>query len=138
MGDALKRYVEKKYKEELRRLSSYWPAEYISLADARRGVRTIRLQTGETHTFEENEINLLLNTIPSYFHNLMKLPVTFRYTRMGGVARYRVLGDQWQRRLVEIILTGQYTYQGREELTVEEFIKLLRKYKSLVFVSVTL
>lgn len=138
MGENLKKIVESKYREELRKLSSYWPAEYLTLKQLSEGKRRIRLQTGGEHVFPDDEVSRLLSTIPPYFHELMKVPVTLRYERVGGVARYKVLGDHWQRRLVELMLSGKYSYHGREELSVEEFIKLLKRYKSLVFVSVTL
>ncbi|MCE4601355.1 MAG: DUF61 family protein [Desulfurococcales archaeon] len=138
MAGELRKYVERKYREELRRLSSYWPAEYLTLRELRDGKRLVKLQTGETHALAEDEVERLLEAVPFYFHDLVRIPITLRYEKVGGVARYRVLGDRWQRRLVEILLTGNYSYRGLEELSVEEFIRLLRMYKSLVFVSVTL
>ncbi|MCE4618618.1 MAG: DUF61 family protein [Desulfurococcales archaeon] len=138
MGEKLKRYVETRYREELRKLSSYWPAEYVTLQELSEGKTTIRLQTGGSHTFSPDEVSKLLETIPTYFHKLMRVPITLRYERIGGVSQYKVLGDQWQRRLVELLLTEKYSYQGKDVLSVNEFIQLLKKYKSLVFVSVTI
>lgn len=137
MEKKLKKLVESKYREELRKLSSYWPAEYLTLSQLSRGQNKILLQTGGTHTLAREEVEELTAIVPSYFHQLMKVPITLRYERIGGVTQYRVLGDRWQRRLVELMLTGRYSYNGKEVLSVNEFIALLKKYKTLVFVSVT-
>ncbi len=134
----LRRHVERRYREDVRKLSTYWPSSYLSLSDLARGARSIQLHSGDTHVFDEDEVSRLLSTVPRYFHGLMKVPITLRYEKRRSEAKYRVLGDVWQKRLVELLLHGDYSYTGLEELTVSEFIELLRRYKSLVFVSVTL
>ena len=128
--------IEEKYKDSVRRLSAYWPQEFPTLTQLEEGKKSIRLASGATHEFDPGEVERLLELVPSYFKDFMKVPVLFRYEKIGGRARYRVLGDYWQRRLVELMLTGDYSYEGVEELSVDEFIALLSRYKSLVFVTI--
>ncbi len=137
-GDGAKKLVEKRYREELRRLQAYWPAEHLTLTQLAEGRRSIRLHNGETHVFSEEEVQLLLSRVPGYFHDHMTVPILLRYTRSPQGSRYIVLGGRWQRRLVEILLRGDYSFDGVGELKVSEFIELARKYRSLIFVGLTL
>lgn len=138
MGESLRRRVEKRYREDLRRLRAYWPAEQVTLAQAARGRRSIRLHSGDTHEFDEVELRDALSRVPRVFHGNMRLPITLRYTKSQTGAYYEVLGDNWQARLVELLLTGTYSYRGLRRLTVSQFISLNRRYRTLIFVSITL
>jgi len=136
-GDRARRAVEKRYQEDLRRLRAYWPAEQVSLADLARGRRSVRLHSGDTHAFSDDEVERLLARVPVYFHENMTVPLLLRYSRRGGQARYLVIGGPWQRRLAEILLRGTYSFEGVAELRVSEFMELARRYKSLIFVGLT-
>ncbi len=126
--------LEKRYKEELRRLSQYWPAESITLEEAGRGRLRIRLQNGLTHAFSQEEVDRLLSLVPEFLWGSVRIPLLLRYEVIGSASRYRVLGGRWQMRLAEIMVRGSYSYEGLEELRVSEFQQVLRRYKSLVFV----
>jgi len=136
--DRLRRSVERKYRDDLRRLSHYWPAEEVTIEELSRGRRWVRLHSGDRHLFADDEVDRLLERVPFYFHRLMSVPITLRYVRDSTGGRYVVLGGPWQRRLVEILLRGDYSYDGVGELRVSEFMKLNREYRSLIFVSVSL
>ena len=136
--ERLRRSIEKRYREELRRLSSYWPAEEVTLEDLARGRQWVTLQSGERHFFSGEEVEKLLSRVPFYFHRHMRVPVRLRYVRDRSGGRYVVLGDAWQRRLVEILLRGEYSFEGLSVLSVSDFMRLVGEYRSLVFVSVTL
>ena len=67
------------------------------------------------------------------------MPLMLRYVKSSdGGSRYEVQGDVWQRRLVEIMLTGSYSVSGLSEISVSEFKKIVARYPSMVFVSLTL
>ncbi len=133
-----KRIIERKYRSDIRRLASYWPVEQITLMQAHDGKISIRLQNGEIHDFSPEEINILLEQVPRFLWKLFSIPIMLRYENIGGERFYRVLGDIWQRRLVEIMLTGNYTYKGKETLTISEFSIIIRRFKSLIFVSLSI
>lgn len=134
-GNPARRIVERKYREDLRRLTAYWPAEQITLSELGMGRLSIRLVGGLTHMFSEREASLLLSTVPRYMWGLYRVPLLLRYEKIGSIARYVVLGGRWQARLAEVMLRGDYSYRGRPELTVSEFTRIAGKYRSLVFVS---
>ncbi|MCE4625602.1 MAG: DUF61 family protein [Desulfurococcales archaeon] len=132
-----RKIVEKRYKDEIRKLSLYWPAETVTLEEANEGKLTIRLQGGGTHSFSKDEVEKLLKDIPPFLWPYLRLPLLLRYETVGTVSYYRVLGSRWQRRLAEIMLRGSYTYEGLEKLKVSEFREILKRYKSLVFVGLS-
>lgn len=133
------RIIEKRYIESARRIASMLPSEQITLQDLANGVTKIRLVNGVVHEISSEEARAILEAVPPYFWRHMKVPLTFRYVKTGdGSSRYEVQGDVWQRRLVEILLTGSYTVSGISELSVMEFKKLISRYSSLVFVSLVI
>lgn len=133
------RIIERRYLESTRRMSSLWPAEQVTILELARGARRIRLHSGDTHEISEEEALRLIDDVPQYFWGLMKVPILLRYVKSeAGFSYYEVQGDVWQRRLVEILLSGDLSASGRERLSVSEFKRLVSRYPSLVFVSVTL
>lgn len=132
------RIIRQKYLDSARRLRSSLPAEAVSLYEASRGRLRVRLYSGEVHEMDRGEVERLLSEVPPYFWKLVKVPVVLRYEKPGGgPARYVVLGGSWQRRLVEIMLRGDYSEAGVESLSVSEFQRIVSKYPSLVFVSIS-
>ena len=132
-----RRIMEKKYRDEIRKLSLYWPAETVTLEEASKGKLKIRLQGGSTHSFSREEVEDLLRVTPSFLWPYLQIPLLLRYETIGTVSYYRVLGGRWQRRLAEIMLRGSYSYEGVDRLKISEFRSILRKYKSLVFVGLS-
>ncbi len=136
-GNGIKN-VKKKYMDSMKTLRLYWPKGYITIEDLSKGVMSIQLHSGEDHFFDEEEVRRLLSLVPSYFWKFMKIPIMLRYSRDNdGRAYYMVVGDVWQKRLVELLLSGDYGFNGISELTTEDFISMLRNFKSLIFVTVT-
>ncbi len=133
-----RRLVERKYRNDIQRLSRYWPKELVSLEEAYSGRSYIYLQNGETHDFSRDEISLLASSIPRFLWRLVSLPLLLRYEVIGTERHYRVLGNIWQKRLAEIMLIGDYSYSGKEKLTISEFSTILRKYRSLIFVNLSI
>jgi hypothetical protein len=106
MGEKIKKAVERKYVEDSRKLSLYWPAETITIYDLSLGRKFIKLHSGDLHEFDEGEVG--------------KLSVE------GGV---------WQARLAELLLTGEVSSEGLKNLSLNQFSKLVSRYKTLVFVT---
>ena len=80
---------------------------------------------------------MLLKDTPPFLWPYLRLPLLLRYETVGTVSYYKVLGSRWQRRLAEIMLRGSYSYEGLEKLKISEFREILKKYKSLVFVGLS-
>ncbi len=131
--------IRQKYLDSARKLRSSLPAEAVTLYEASKGRLSVRLQSGELHHMDKSEVERLLNAVPPYFWKLVKIPVVLRYEKPGGKgpARYVVLGGPWQRRLVEIMLRGDFSERGVEALTVSDFQRIAGKYSSLLFVSIS-
>ena len=132
------RAFERKYRDELRRLSLYWPSESVSLEEALAGRLEIRLHSGALYRFSREEVEKLAELAPSYIHSKLMLPLLLRYQLVGAVSFYIVLGDRWQRRLAELMLHGRYSYEGLDRLRVSEFQRIIARYPSLVFVSLSI
>ena len=133
------RIIERRYLESARRLSTMIPGEQLSLQQLAAGARRVRLLNGEVHEISDDEASRLLEAVPQYFWRHMRVPIMLRYVKSGdGGSRYEVQGDVWQRRLVEIMLTGSYSVSGLSEISVSDFKKIVARYPSIVFVSLTL
>lgn len=139
MEEKLRKIVERKYMEDTRRLSLYWPAETITLYELHSGRRSIRLQSGDLHELEKGEVEKLLEVVPKYYWKLMRVPLMLRYHKdEDGTVRFIVEGGIWQARLVELLVTGRVSSEGLTQLSLSEFSKLITSYKSLVFVTITI
>ncbi|ADL19720.1 hypothetical protein ASAC_1315 [Acidilobus saccharovorans 345-15] len=131
------RHITKVYTEEVRRLQASWPSKQVRLRELR-DTDYIILNDGTSHEFDKDEVSRLLSQVPEYFWDFMTVPLLLYYIRTeSGVAKYVVVGNRWQRRLAEIMLRGDYTAEGIGELSVDEFLVIIGKYRSLVFVSLS-
>ncbi|GBF09488.1 hypothetical protein apy_12130 [Aeropyrum pernix] len=137
-GRVSKKYIETRYRETAKRLAQNIPRETVTLYEASRGRLTITLHSGEAHTLDKEEVEKILEAAPPYFWKLARIPIVLRYEKTpSGVARYVVQGDSWQRRLVEVIVRGDYTPQGLHELTVSQFQRIAARYRSIFFVTIS-
>jgi len=138
MREKIRRAVERRYVEESRRLSLYWPAETITIYDIYLGRRSIKLHSGDLHEFDEGEVRELLEITPKYYWKLMRIPLMLRYQKEeDGTVKLNVEGGVWQARLVELLLTGNVSSEGLSNLSLGQFSKLVSRYKTLVFVTLT-
>ncbi len=137
--DKLKNAVTRKYRDDVRRLSQLWPAEFITLEDLYRGRRQIRLHSGEVHVFDDSEVDRILGEVPQYIWGLVRVPLLLHYIKYeDGTIRYKVSGDVWQRRLAELLISGTLSSTGISELSVSSFARLISRYKTMVFVSISI
>ena len=136
MGEKIKKAVERKYVEDSRKLSLYWPAETITIYDLSLGRKSIRLHSGDLHEFDEGEVGRLLEITPKYYWKLMRIPLMLRYYKEeDGTVKLSVEGGVWQARLAELLLTGEVSSEGLKNLSLNQFSKLVSRYKTLVFVT---
>lgn len=130
--------LQKKVFEKINEAQKLWPVEEINLEDIFKGKLHVLLANNEYHEFDKTELNEVLQIVPQYFWKFVKLPLLLRFNKDSeGRSWYSILGDVWQKRLAEMLLTGKYSVDGMNELDVEMFLKVLKKYKSLIFVSVS-
>jgi len=138
-GRRLRDKILAKYRSDRIRLASLLPENQVTLEDLYKGVSNVRLKSGEIHVFDGVEVERLLSEVPQYFWRLMRVPLILKYVKYrDGSRKYIVVGDVWQRRLCEILVRGDYSSTGMAEIEVEDFIRLLARYKTIIFVTVTL
>lgn len=135
-----KRLVTSKYRSEVSRLQSYWPASFITLEEAisldKPGVP---LLNGYFHEFDPDHVREMASEIPRILWPLVNLPILLHYEKdPSGRSFFRVSGDSWQRRAVGLLLTGDLTADGKDALEASEALQLLTKYRSLIFVTLKL
>lgn len=127
--------VRSKWRDDINKLRNRWPAEQITLDELEKR-SYVRLTDGTIHDMDPAEVKRLLSIVPPYFRPFMRVPLLVSYVRgQDGASRYIVMGDRWQRRLAELMVRGDYSAEGLKELSVDEFVALLRGFRSLVFVS---
>ena len=140
LSERQKRIVASAYRREVSKLQSYMPASYVSLREALSSPRPgVPLNDGTFHEFDPEHLRLASEAIPRILWSLVNLPIVLYYEKdADGRRRFLVAGDAWQRRAVEMLLTGRLAADGRSELDSEEAYRLLSRYRSLFFVSLRL
>lgn len=136
-GERQRSIVTSRYRSEVSKLQSYWPASYITLQDAMSSGRPgVPLQDGSFHEFDPEQLAHLAGEIPRIMWPLVMLPITLEYERdPTGRALYRVMGGSWQRRAVALLLTGKLTADGVAVLEASDALRLISRYRSLFFVT---
>ncbi|MCE4612826.1 MAG: DUF61 family protein [Desulfurococcales archaeon] len=135
----LRKKIEDKFRDDIKRLSLLWPSENVYIEEIAQGKTKIQLHSGDYHEFDSVEVSRLLSSVPKYFWKIMKLPIVLRYEKHeSGYSRCVVEGDVWQRRLVELLITGSVSSEGIKEVSLSQLRFLLSNYGSMVFVRVTI
>ncbi len=127
--------VKSRWKDDISKLRNRWPAEQLTL-DELINRTYVKLTDGTVHDMDPYEVRRLISIVPPYFRPFMRVPLLVSYVRnQDGTSRYLVMGDRWQRRLAELMVREEYSADGIGELSVDEFVYLLKGFRSLVFVS---
>ncbi len=120
---------------EASRILASMPVEHKSLSTLLEEKKpSVRLADGTRHHMDEAELRDMAEHIPWYMRRLVKLPIIIVYER-GEKPRYIVDGDVWSARAVSALLGGD-PLEERRELTLEEVESLIRRYKTLIFVTI--
>ncbi len=135
LEDRSARRLYERIVREASRILASMPAEHKSIAELlEEDEPSIRLADGTRHRIDESELQSMAERIPWYMRGLVKLPIIIIYER-GEKPRYTVDGDVWAARAVSALLGGDPLVEKRE-LTLEEVEELIRRYKTLVFVTI--
>ncbi len=134
-----KEIITNKVRKDIGNLKSYWPKKTFTLTQIVKEKRyRIELINGDSHEIDEFQLRKILNLIPEYLWDLVKIPFTLRYEKdEDGRSWYVIVGDRWQRRAIELLLYKRLSSEGVKKLNIEEFKELIKKYNSLVFVSIS-
>ena len=65
-------------------------------------------------------------------HSLVKLPVTI--VKDGDT--YRLMGDRWGLRAVQLVLKGELKFNPSSTLSQGDVGRLVRDYRSIVFITI--
>ncbi len=121
---------------ETRSLTGLLPRERIKLSEALdMYTPCVALRSGEEHCFSKEELILLSENLPWYLHELARLPFVLRKEKNNI---FRVLGDEWDKRIIYFLLYRKLSVEGVEELKEREAIQLIKKYRTLVFTTLSL
>ncbi len=137
-GDARRtlRTIYDRVLRDARRILGAMPAERRSLSELLREDKPrVRLTGGGTHLMDKGELIDMAERIPWFMRGLVKLPIVIVYRREGSSGVYRVDNDVWAARAVSVLTGGSY-WEEKWTLTREEVEDLLRRYKTLVFVTI--
>ncbi|WP_167827819.1 DUF61 family protein [Pyrolobus fumarii] len=130
------RYIYDRVLRDARRILGAWPAEQKPISRLLREEKPlIRLVGGGTHLLDRGELEDMASRIPWFMHELVRLPIVIVYRRIAGSGVYRVEGDVWAARAVSVLLGGGY-WEEKWELSYEEVSELIKRYKTLFFVTI--
>ncbi|MCE4614135.1 MAG: DUF61 family protein [Desulfurococcales archaeon] len=99
---------------------------------------TIELKDGTIHKLDKNEVIYAAENIPWYLHPRTLIPIVIEYAAVGDKRVFRVMGDKWDRRIVEVLLKGEFGVEGERILEYNEVAKLISLYKSLFTIILSL
>ncbi len=99
---------------------------------------TIELKDGTIHKLDKNEVSLAAQKIPWYLHLRTRIPIVIEYLSVGDRRIFRVSGDKWDRRIVEVLLKGEFGLDGKRVLEYNEVARLISLYKSLFTIILSL
>ena len=132
-------FIIRKYHREILSLNTSLPAKRRSLKDI---LETrdyfVTLKNGTRHRFDPVEIEKLSDRVPWYLYPRTMLPIIIEYVDQGGKKVFRVAGDRWDRRIVEVLLRGEFSVEGVSVLEYGEVSRLLSLYKSLLTIIISM
>ncbi len=138
MDDArvLKRLYSYMAREKIR-FEGILPTEYRTLKELLDEDKpSVKLNDGTRHFFDRDELVNLSRRLPWYIHRLVRLPWVLTYRREYWGGRFYLRNpDPWAARAISYLLTGNLAGEKRV-LTVDEAVRLLRSFKTLIIVSI--
>ncbi len=127
--------VYRKYREDLKFLSRNLPARRVTLKELlENSISGIELRDGGIHRLDPAELERMADTVPWYLHPVTRIPLIIEYTTVDEKRVFRVRGDRWDRRIVEVLLTGKFGVDGVEFLEYNDVARLVALYKSLILI----
>ncbi len=127
------RFFELFFQKEAPHLYSE-PVETVLLSEAGEGDVKVRLSSGEYLVLYHADIKRLKELVPRYLYGKTRLPLHFKLTETSP-PKLRIVGGEWQRRVIHYVLTGEIVWRPPEEVGEEEFSRLLRTLRSLIHLS---
>ena len=123
--------IDKVFKLGLEGLLNYFPSERVTLGEVLRGKNRLKLSDGSDFEISIKEAEEAARKVPVYLWELVKLPVVILKLPYPGA--YTVEDHKWNRELLKYLLNKE----DASYISVGEVEKLIRDYKSLVFISLS-
>ncbi len=131
-GERSFKAVYAKYLHDVRTLTGSLPAEQRTLHELLSMRRPqVLLKDGTLHDIDVDELRRMAEDLPWYLHGFVKLPLVVLKAGPG----FEVKGDRWTLRAVEVLLGRGLRLDPDPQITGDELARLLKNYKSLIFVS---
>ncbi len=123
---------------ERRKIESAMPVMYKKLKtilDEGPNNAYIILSSGDRHYFEWEEIVSLAEITPWYIAYYVELPFVFRYYRTSWQAVFELTNNiKWNSKALGLIFDGKISKE-RRKLSMNEMRFLLKKFRSITFIS---
>lgn len=110
------------------------PLETPTLLEVGEENLRLPLSSGEFLLLESDDIKRLKQLVPKYLYGKTHLPLHFKLVSTNPI-RVRIVGGEWQKRVIHYMLKGRLEWKPPEELGEEEFSTLLKMLRSLVHLS---
>ena len=123
--------IDKVFKLGLDGLLNYYPSERVTLGEVLKGRNRLKLSDGTEFEISIKEAEEVAHKVPVYLWELVKLPVVILKLPYPGA--YTVEDHKWNRELLKYLLNKEDT----SYISFGEVEKLIRDYKSLVFISLS-
>ncbi|MCY0859500.1 MAG: DUF61 family protein [Sulfolobaceae archaeon] len=117
---------------EIRSLIGFSPAEKVTIKEALEGKLSITLSDGTKYELSKDEIEKLSQKIPIYLWSLVRIP--FQFVKIDEPNTYKLLGSEWDKKGISILIGERDPAQ--EYFSSVEIEKLLKEYKSLIFITI--
>jgi len=132
--DLLKSLTELFFTNQINQLYNE-PLEYIKLSDIS-GEENVQIPLSKHGkiVMKTEDIKRLKEDVPQYLHDKTSLPLHLKIISTGPI-KLSIEGGIWQARILYYILNGKLLAKPKEIIESEEFLKILRKYPTLIHVS---
>lgn len=117
----------------LKDLFSTYPAKTLKLSEVLAGNYSIPLTNGITHYFDKKEVERLSEILPIYMWGLVDIPIVLAKTTTPG--EYVIKGGEYAVRAIGRILNKEDLGQSLTSIEVDSLIK---RFRSIVFISLSL
>ncbi|ABU82571.1 DUF61 family protein [Ignicoccus hospitalis] len=114
--------------EEFRSINQSVPQERVLLKAAAEGRRLIKLRDGSEHLMDTDELNEMINLLPSWMKWVVRVPLLLAYEPLTGVVK--VLGSEWDEKAVRRLVG----IDKEEPLRLYHLERLITRFSSLVFI----
>jgi len=114
--------------DDIASINNSVPVRGVLLKRALSGERSVLLRDGSEHLMDQEEIESLADSLPSWMKWVVEIPFVLAYNPKGGTLK--VLGPEWNEKAIRVLLS----IERDEPIRLYHLERLISRFASLTFV----